>query len=131
MAEAPPKVVPQRKVLIADDDPSILNLIGIVLEGEGRYRLFKARDGEETLQMALREAPDLILLDIGMPLRDGIEVCNILKGDALTARIKIIMLTAFTEESTRKRAEAAGADSYMTKPFSPMALLQKVGEALV
>ena len=119
-----------KAVLLADDEVMIRTLIAATLGFEDRYQVLVARDGEEALTTAQREKPDLICLDIMMPGRNGYEVCQALKGDPETAQIKVIMLTALAQESDRWKALEAGADDYVTKPFSPRALLEKVEEVL-
>ena len=118
------------KVMLADDEGGVLALVAATLGGGGRYEFLLASDGDEALRVAQQEKPNLLLLDILMPGRDGYEVCRVLKSDPATAPIKVIMLTALAQESDRQRALEAGADDYFTKPFSPTALLERV-EALL
>lgn len=119
-----------RTVLVADDEEVMVALVVATLEGDPRYRVLVARDGEEALALALRERPDLVFLDVCMPRRDGYEVCRRLKAHPATARARVVMLTALEGEEERRRAREAGADDYFSKPFSPTALLQKVEEVL-
>lgn len=119
-----------KKVMLADDEERVLALVAATLEDESRYQLLLARDGAEAIDVARREKPDLLFLDILMPKFDGYEVCQALKENPDTARIKIVMLTALSQDFERKKAEMAGADGYFTKPFSPTALLEKVEEVL-
>src|SRR5919202_6148233 len=112
-------------VLLADDDPGLRRLVGVTL-GTENFNLLSAGDGEETLSLARTLHPELILLDINMPGRNGLEVCRLLKGDPKTAGIKIVMLTASGSETDRLKAAEAAADDYFVKPFSPIALLNKV-----
>jgi two-component system chemotaxis response regulator CheY len=118
----------QRVVLIVDDDPFIRKLILTTLEGVSEFELHEARDGEEALETALRESPRLVFLDIDMPRLDGIEACRRMRAQPAMAGAKIVMLTASAEDSTRVRAEDAGADYFLTKPFSPLQLLRLVAE---
>jgi len=115
----------KRTVLLADDDPGLRRLVGATL-GSEHFNLLSAADGEETLAVARDRLPSLILLDINMPKRDGLEVCRLLKDDPGTAHIKIVMLTASGSDIDRTRAFEASADDYFVKPFSPIALLDKV-----
>lgn len=115
----------KRTVLLADDDPALRRLVGATL-GSEQFELLGAGDGDETLEIARRDRPALILLDINMPKRNGLDVCRLLKGDPETADIKIVMLTASGSETDRQNAFAASADDYFVKPFSPIALLDKV-----
>ena len=115
----------RRRVLLADDDPSLLRLISTTLGSED-FDLLYALDGQEALDVARRERPDLILLDINMPRVDGFEVCQALKGDPETAGVKVVMLTARGSDADRARGRECGADDYFVKPFSPIQLLNKV-----
>ena len=89
-----------------------------------------AADGLAALRLAREAHPDLILLDVGLPAMDGFTVCRELKQDASTRDIAIVMLTAAGSESDRAAGQAAGADAYFTKPFSPTALVRKVKEII-
>lgn len=115
----------KRRVLLADDDPSLLRLISTTL-GTDDFDLLQASDGQEALEVARRERPDLILLDINMPRLDGFQVCQALKRDAETASIKVVMLSARGSDADRVRGRESGADDYFVKPFSPIQLLNKV-----
>ena len=118
------------KVLVVDDDKDILALVRATLQGDDRYKIFLAEDGEEAVRIAKQEKPDLIFLDIMMPKMNGYEVCQVLKGDPHTTDIKVIMLTALGQEFDRQKAMDSGADGYFTKPFSPTALLEEVDKVL-
>lgn len=120
----------RKKVMLTDDEESILELVAATLGDLDRYDLLLANSGEQALEIARREKPDLLFLDILMPNINGYEVCKRLKSDPATAHIRIVMLTALAQESDRKRAMDVGADDYFTKPFSPIALLDKVEEML-
>jgi two-component system chemotaxis response regulator CheY len=115
-----------RAVLVVDDDPFIRGLILTTLEDVAHFALFEAADGVEALAVARAEHPRLIFLDIDMPRLDGIGACRELRADPATAGATIVMLTASAEESARRRAEQAGADLFLTKPFSPLDLLRMV-----
>jgi DNA-binding response OmpR family regulator len=115
----------KRRVLLADDDPGLRRLIGTTLGSED-FDLLQAVDGEEALQIARQQHPELVLLDVNMPKLDGFEVCRHLKSEPETSGIKVVMLTARSEEVDRARGREAGADDYFTKPFSPVQLLNKV-----
>jgi DNA-binding response OmpR family regulator len=116
-------------ILIVDDEPPILDLVRFTLE-DAEVRVVEASDGVEALALARRLRPDLILLDVHMPRLDGLEACRQIRRDPALARTPIIMLTAAGQEADRARGREAGADEYLTKPFSPLALLALV-EALV
>ena len=119
-----------KKVLLADDEEDILMLVSATLGGDDRYSLVLARDGQEALDKAREDRPDLVFLDVMMPKMDGFEVCRQIKSDSETANVKVVMLTAMAQELDRQKAEDAGADYYFSKPFSPTALLAKVDELL-
>jgi len=116
-------------ILIVDDEPPILDLVRFTLE-DADVRVEEASDGAEALVLARRLKPDLILLDVHMPKLGGLEVCRQLRADVAFAATRIVMLTAAGQEADRARGREAGADEYLTKPFSPLALLALV-EALV
>ena len=118
-----------KTVLIADDEEVVRALVAATIDGD-RYTVLLAKDGEEALQMARNKMPDLLFLDIMMPKKNGYDVCHELKDDPATRHIKVVMLTALAQDADRKKALFAGADDYFTKPFSPTALLQKVGQFL-
>ena len=117
-----------RAVLIVDDDPFIRKLIVTTLEGVSTFQLHQASDGEEAVEAARREAPRLVFLDIDMPRLDGIEACRRMRADPAMAGARIVMLTASADDSARERAAAAGADRFLTKPFSPLDLLRLVDD---
>ena len=116
-------------ILVVDDEPSIVDLVRFTLE-DADVRVVEASDGAEALVLARRIKPDLILLDVQMPRLDGLEGCRQLRREPAFARAPIILLTAAGQEADRARGLGAGADEYLTKPFSPLALLALV-EALV
>ncbi len=115
----------RRRVLLADDDPGLRRLIGATL-GNQDFDLLQATDGEEALQIARQQRPELVLLDVNMPKLDGFEVCRHLKSEPETASIKVVMLTARGADTDRARGREAGADDYFIKPFSPVQLLNKL-----
>lgn len=118
-----------RTILLADDQPQVLTLLAEVL-AENSYRLLSARNGIECLALARLNRPDLVLLDVLMPALNGIDTCRALKSDPRTASAKVVLLTALAQEETFRRGLDAGADAIITKPFSPMALMQKVNSLL-
>jgi CheY-like chemotaxis protein len=117
-----------RSVLIADDDEFIRRLVITTLEDVSGVRLVEASDGREAVEVAAREQPALILLDVAMPSMDGIEACRRLRSLPATRTTPIVMLTAHAGEDDETRALEAGADRYLTKPFSPLDLLRIVDE---
>ena len=120
-----------KKILIVDDQAEVRELVQVTLE-IGDYQILSAENGQQALAIAQQEHPDIILLDIMMPGSqiDGLEVCRRLKADPMTADIAIVMLSAKGQENDIEAGKAAGADDYFTKPFSPIALIEKV-EAVV
>jgi DNA-binding response OmpR family regulator len=117
----------KRKILVVDDERSLRLLVVGTLQAYD-YQVFKAENGYEALEIARRERPDLVLLDVVMPEMDGFEVCRRLKADPVTKDAVVVMLTVLAQEADRKKGLEAGADAYLTKPFSPTALLNKVKE---
>jgi len=120
--------VPAREqplVLAADDDEDILDLVAFRLERSG-YTVIVARDGEEALELAATELPDLAVLDVMMPKVDGFEVTRRLRADEATSRMPIILLTARSQDADVQQGFEAGADDYLRKPFSPDELRARV-----
>jgi two-component system phosphate regulon response regulator PhoB len=117
------------KVLIADDQANMRALVRLTLE-TGRFEIFEAHDGDVALEVARREQPDLVFLDWTMPGMPGVDVCRALRDDPATADMRIVMLTARSQAEDRETAQAMGADDYITKPFSPIQLLEKVRDVL-
>jgi CheY-like chemotaxis protein len=116
-------------VLICDNEEVLRNLVRASLDGNG-YALVEARDGDEALELARQLRPNLILLDMMMPGRSGIEVLEELRADRELREIPVVMLTARAQATDRERAERAGADRFLTKPFSPLELARVVDELL-
>ena len=117
------------KVLIADDEPNILISLEFLMKREG-HQVLLARDGEEALALIRSERPALVLLDVMMPKKTGIEVCQAVRADDALAGIKILMLTAKGRDTDVAQGLGVGADAYMTKPFSTKDLAAKVREML-
>lgn len=117
------------KVLVVDDEPFILRSLAFVLERAG-LKVVLARDGEEALEKLRDERPRLAILDVMMPKRNGYEVCEVVKGDPDLRDTYVILLTAKGQESAKERGVQAGADEYMTKPFSPSRIVERVLEIL-
>ena len=119
-----------KRVLIADDEAQILSLVQATLATDERYEVIVACNGEEAVSTCRERQPDLVFLDLLMPKMDGYAVCAELKQSPETRHIPVVMLTAMAQEADRRNAAKVGADGYMTKPFSPAALLSKVEEVL-
>jgi DNA-binding response OmpR family regulator len=116
-------------VLLADDDPGLRRLVGTTL-GTDDFNVLHASDGEEALAVARAERPDIILLDINMPRRNGLEVCREVKRNPQMAGTKVVMLTASGSDADKATASEVRADDYFVKPFSPVALLNKIYDLL-
>ncbi len=119
-----------RKILIIEDDPIVQDLVGATLGGDQRYELLQAYDGQTGLTLALNEKPILILLDIELPLLNGLEICRRLKSDPRYSNIYIVILSAMSQQEDIEAGKAAGAEDYFVKPFSPLALLRKIDYVL-
>ncbi len=119
----------QRKVLVVDDEPDVLLLCRVNLEFEG-YEVVQASDGVEALEQMRAESPDLVLLDVMMPRMDGWAVLEAAKADDALKATPIVLLTAKVQEADQIRGFELGAAEYITKPFSPLALAQTIGDVL-
>ncbi len=114
-----------KRILIADDEPDILEIVGYNLGKEG-YEIHTARDGQEAIDMAKQLQPDLIILDIMMPRKTGVEVCQILRSQPAFQETLIIFLTAMSDEASQIKGLETGADDYVNKPISPKVLISRV-----
>lgn len=119
----------KEKILIVDDEKDIVKMLDYNLKKEG-FRTLSCRDGEGALDLAGREHPDLILLDLMLPGLDGLEVCKALKKEGKTAPIPVIMLTAKRQEADKVVGLELGADDYVVKPFSPRELIARIKAVL-
>ncbi|MDQ6805737.1 MAG: response regulator [Actinomycetota bacterium] len=117
-----------RGVLVVDDDPFIRKLIATTLEDVSSFNIHEASDGLEAVAVARRELPTIVFLDVDMPHLNGIEACRQLRSDDATSGATIVMLTAAHGEGVEREAEEAGADLFLTKPFSPLDLLRLVDD---
>ncbi len=119
-----------KRILIVEDQEDIRELISLTLD-HGDYELHEAETGDEGYAVANRIQPDLILMDVMMPgSMDGMEVCRRLKSEGRHRKIRIIILSAKGQDQDRQAGKQAGADGYLTKPFSPRELLDVVGKHL-
>ena len=116
-------------ILVVEDSPTELRLVSLPLQRQG-YRVLTAVDGEEALEKAAREHPDLILLDVVLPKKNGFQVCRQLKTTPDTQQIKILMVTGKCLDTDRFWGLKQGADDYMTKPFADEDLLANVARLL-
>jgi DNA-binding response OmpR family regulator len=112
-------------VMIVDDEPHVIELVRITLEDE-RIRVVAAADGETALARCMLCTPDLVLLDVNLPDLSGFEVCRRLRAEPRHAALRIVMLTAAAQHDDVAQGLAAGADHYLTKPFSPVRLLSLI-----
>lgn len=118
-----------KKILVADDEPNIVISLEYLFKREG-YTVLVARDGQEALDCIARESPDLVLLDVMMPVKTGLEVLQAVRASEALRSTKILMLTAKGRDTDMTKGLALGADAYMTKPFSTRELVEKVASML-
>jgi CheY-like chemotaxis protein len=118
-----------RKVIIADDEPSMRLLVHATIESDD-YSVLEAADGNQAWDLIQQQRPSLVLLDVQMPGKSGLELLKMVKADPSLAATKVILLTAKAQETDIEAGLIAGADFYLTKPFSPLDLLTRVEEAL-
>jgi DNA-binding response OmpR family regulator len=114
-----------KKILIVDDEVQLVEMVKLRLEANG-YSVITACDGQEGLDKARIEKPDLIILDLMLPKIDGYKVCRMLKFDEKYKNIPIILFTARAQQEDEKLGKEVGADAYITKPFEPQVLLDKI-----
>lgn len=119
----------KKRVLIIEDEPDIMELVMVTL-GSENYKLLQAMDGLDGLEKGKKEHPDLILLDIMLPKKNGYDICRELKGSPDTADIPIIMLTAFGQKREIEEGYKVKADDYIVKPFEPVKLRERVKKIL-
>lgn len=118
-----------KRILIADDEPNIVLSLEFLMRRAG-YQVEKVGDGDAALEAVRQAPPDLVLLDVMMPRRDGFEVCQEIRRDPALAGVRIAMLTAKGREVEREKGLALGADSYITKPFATQEVLDTVRSLL-
>lgn len=118
-----------KKILIIEDEVELVEMIKMRLEASG-YDVISAYDGEDGLDKARKQGPDLILLDLMLPKMDGYQVCSALKKDKNYSSIPIIMLTARAQKSEMKLGMDLGANAYITKPFEPPMLMASIKELI-
>ena len=121
--------MPDNKILVVDDEPHVIRTLTFVLSKEG-YEVSSAGDGEEAMAKVRESKPNLMFLDVMMPKKNGYEVCRDLKSDASFRDIHIVMLSAKGQEADKEKALNLGADEFMSKPFSPLGVIEKVKELL-
>ncbi len=118
-----------KSILIVDDEPNIVVSLEFLLKREG-YQVAVAGDGEEAMNRLRQVRPDLVLLDVMLPLKNGFAVCQEIRADAQLAGVKILMLSAKGRDTEVQKGMALGADAYMTKPFATKDLVAKLRELL-
>lgn len=118
-----------KRILIVDDTEEIVNLVKMYLE-HYHYEVITAYDGQEGLEKARTDKPDLIILDLMLPKMNGYKICGLLKRDTKYAKIPIILFTAKTQEKDMELGKEVGANAYVTKPFEPEVLLSKIKELI-
>ena len=116
-------------ILIVDDEVQLVEMVKMRLEASG-YEIIFAHDGQEGLDKAKKEKPDLMILDLMLPKIDGYKVCRMLKFDEKYKQIPIILFSARAQDEDKQMGKEVGADAYITKPFDPQALLGKIKELL-
>ena len=114
-----------KRILICDDDPAILRVLQVNLEVEG-YETLLAHHGEEALEIARREKPDLVILDIMMPRLDGYQTCERMKADDTLKDIPVVFLSAKAQQSDIDKGKSYGVADYLTKPFDPDLLVETI-----
>ncbi|MGH7283026.1 MAG: response regulator [Polyangiaceae bacterium] len=114
------------RILIIEDADSIRRMIEALVTGRG-HAVEAANSGARGIELAIAQTPDLVLLDLNLPgTLDGFQVCEKLRADPVTKNVPIVIISALDDEDSKRRAVAAGANGYYTKPFSPMALLKEI-----
>lgn len=121
--------MPAPRVLVVEDDPTILNLLEVNFEMEG-FIVLRAGDGEQGLAVALEHRPDVIVSDVMMPKMSGLELVDALKKDDATKAIPVVLLSAKAQGTDVRGGLEAGADDYITKPFEPLDLIDRVNALL-
>lgn len=120
----------KKKILIIDDDPLILDLVDLAFSGfaEGEFDVLKSANGIEGIERIKEGDIDVVLLDVMMPAINGYQVCKELKADPKTSNVKVIMLSARAQKDEIEKGFDCGADDYITKPFDPKILVEKIRE---
>jgi DNA-binding response OmpR family regulator len=117
------------KILVVDDEVNITQILEFSIGAEG-FEVISAQNGEEAIEKARKEQPDLIILDIMMPKIDGYEACRILKANPLTRNIPVVLLTAKGRDIDKRLGYEVGATDYIVKPFSPSKLVERIQQLL-
>ena len=125
----PPSANTGPRILVVDDDKRVLELLEIAFSNQG-FRVLMASDGDEAIRSAAHDKPDLIVLDVRLPRRSGLDVCELLRRDQPDGGVPIVVVSAAVETETRLQAFARGADDFLPKPFSPKELVARVRRLL-
>ena len=115
-----------KKIPVVDEEEDILGLLISAFDDSGDYRVLTAMDGEEVLRLVRRDNHDIILLDTPLPRLNGYEVCKLVKSHSTISSTKVLILSGMTQTSDLRKAQEAGGDGYIAKPFSSIELLEKV-----
>jgi DNA-binding response OmpR family regulator len=118
-----------KRILVVDDEMYIVNILDFTLAGEG-WEVISANNGEDALRTLLKVEPDLVILDVMMPRIDGVEVCRAIKAREESADTPVILLSAKDSDRDRDKGMEAGANLYLTKPFSPSRLIEEIRNLL-
>ena len=118
-----------QKILVIDDEPNIVQYLAFVFNREG-FDVATAGDGVQAMSMIRDSKPNLLILDIVMPNKNGYEVCQEIKSDPELQDIQVVMLSSISNEDSRRHAMSQGADDYINKPFSPMQVVTRIKELL-
>lgn len=119
-----------KKILIVEDDDAILQLLSEICSDMGDNQIFTARDGEEGLKLAKENNPDLILLDGLLPKMNGHDMCRAIRSSSATSRAKVLMISGMSQASDMLKAREAGADSFVSKPFSISGIIEQITNLL-
>ena len=119
-----------KKLLVVDDQEHVLRLVKAIVSRDNRFEATLVRDGRQAVEIAQREQPDAMFVDILMPGMDGFEVCREIKSNPITAHTVVIMFSAFANDYDSQKSAEVKADGYLAKPFIPSIFIQKVEEAL-
>ena len=122
------EITAKKKILIVDDEPNVRRLSRTILIN--KFEIIEAEDGRQALEQVAAKKPDVILMDLMMPKMDGLTACHIIKNDPITKAIPIIMVTAIGFELNIRLSQQMGANGYVTKPFLPQQLLEKIVDVL-
>lgn len=120
-------MIDKRKILVVDDEPYIIKSLSFVLTKEG-FNVLSASDGEEAISKVKSFNPEILLLDVMMPKKNGYEVCREIRKDKVFDNLYIILLTAKGQDDDKAMGLNSGANEYLTKPFSPLAVVKKIKE---